>query len=82
MIATQFFYTVAFILTLVAFALSLLFALCCGPDQPRYGSLIGLIGLDLLIAGTVFPPLNVVSNFVTHGLMIYVTKEVSLNYFL
>lgn len=50
-IATQFFYTVAFILTLIAFGLSLLYGLCCGPDQNRFVKLIGLIGLILLAAG-------------------------------
>lgn len=57
MIATQFFYTVAFILTLVGLGLALLFALCCGPDQPRYSALIGLLGIDLLVAGKILTPL-------------------------
>ncbi|XP_065333866.1 uncharacterized protein sinu isoform X1 [Cloeon dipterum] len=50
-IATQFFYTVAFILTLIAFGLCLLYSLCCGPDQSRYVQLVRAIGLVLLSAG-------------------------------
>lgn len=38
-------------MTLIAFGLSLLYGLCCGPDQNRFVKLIGLIGLILLAAG-------------------------------
>ncbi|KAF4526168.1 hypothetical protein B566_EDAN008205 [Ephemera danica] len=51
MIATQFFYTVAFVLTLLALGLAGFFALCAGPDQSRYPAVIGLLGLDLLLIG-------------------------------
>ncbi|XP_071455671.1 uncharacterized protein sinu [Hetaerina americana] len=51
MIATQFFYTVSFLLVLIAFVQILLFFLCCGPDQGKYTLLISLIGYVLLVAG-------------------------------
>ncbi|KAG7199338.1 hypothetical protein KM043_018185 [Ampulex compressa] len=43
MIATQFFFTLCFLMGLVAFGLILLFTLCCDPEQQRYVLLIIII---------------------------------------
>lgn len=51
MIATQFFFTVCFLLGLISFGLILLFALCCDPEQKRYVQLINTIGYILTISG-------------------------------
>ncbi|XP_012272818.1 uncharacterized protein LOC105695644 [Orussus abietinus] len=51
MIATQFFFTLCFLLCLVSFGLILLFVLCCDPEQQRYVQLILLIGFLLLASG-------------------------------
>lgn len=50
MVATQFFFTLTFIETLINFILVLVFFLCAGPDQKRYVQLIRIIG-SLLIGG-------------------------------
>lgn len=51
MVATQVFFTVAFLLCLVSFGLVLLFVLCCDPEQKRYVQLIRIVGYILLAAG-------------------------------
>lgn len=51
MIATQFFFTLCFLLSLVSFGLILLFTLCCDPEQKRYVQLITIIGGLLLVGG-------------------------------
>lgn len=52
MVATQFFFTLTFIETLLNFILVLVFFLCAGPDQKRYLQLIRIIGCLLLAGGT------------------------------
>ncbi|XP_046741639.1 uncharacterized protein LOC124408620 [Diprion similis] len=51
MIATQTFFTLAFLLSVVSFGLILLFALCSDPEQRHYILLIQVISYLLLIAG-------------------------------
>lgn len=51
MIATQFFFTLCFLLSLASFILILLFTLCCDPEQKRYVQLIMIIGYLLLVGG-------------------------------
>ncbi|XP_066602440.1 uncharacterized protein sinu [Prorops nasuta] len=51
MIATQFFFTLSFLLGLISFGLVLLFTLCCGPEQSRYTQLISIIGYLTLAGG-------------------------------
>lgn len=51
MVATQFFFTLCFLLGLISFCLILLFTLCCDPEQKRYVQLITIIGYLLLISG-------------------------------
>ena len=51
MIATQFFFTLCFLLTMISFVLILLFTLCCDPEQKRYVQLIMAIGGLLLVGG-------------------------------
>lgn len=54
MVATQFFFTLTFIETLINFILVLVFFLCAGPDQKRYVQLIRIIGLLLLGGGKIY----------------------------
>lgn len=51
MIATQFFFTLCFLLSLISFLLILLFTLCSDPEQKYYVQLIMIIGYLLLIGG-------------------------------
>ena len=51
MIATQFFFTLCFLLSMISFILILLFTLCCDPEQKRYVQLIITIGGLLLVGG-------------------------------
>ncbi|KAK1119087.1 hypothetical protein K0M31_013592 [Melipona bicolor] len=51
MIATQFFFTLCFLLSMISFILILLFTLCCDPEQKRYVQLIMTIGGLLLVGG-------------------------------
>lgn len=51
MIATQFFFTMCFLLNLICLLLILLFSLCCDPEQKRYVQLILTIGYTLLVSG-------------------------------
>lgn len=51
MIATQFFFTLCFLLGLISFLLILLFSLCCDPEQKQYVQLIMTIGYTLLVSG-------------------------------
>ncbi|XP_043283894.1 uncharacterized protein sinu isoform X2 [Venturia canescens] len=51
MVATQFFFTLCFLLCLLSFGLILLFVLCCLPEQQRYVQLISMIGFILAAAG-------------------------------
>jgi len=51
MIATQVFFTVCFLLSLISFFLILLFTLCCDPERKRYIQLITTIGYLLLASG-------------------------------
>lgn len=51
MIATQFFFTLCFLLSMVSFVLILLFTLCCDPEQKRYVQLIMTIGSLLFVGG-------------------------------
>lgn len=51
MIATQFFFTICFLLALISFICVLLFTLCCMPEQKRYVELIKLIGYLTLVSG-------------------------------
>lgn len=51
MIATQFFYTLCFLFSLISFILILLYTLCSDPEQKRYVQLIMTIGYLLLIGG-------------------------------
>lgn len=53
MIATQFFYTLSFLLVIITFACVLLYFLCCGPDQGKFVLLITIIGYLLLAAGII-----------------------------
>ncbi|CAH1403473.1 unnamed protein product [Nezara viridula] len=50
-IATQFFYTLAFIGILLSFILVLLFFLCCGPDQKYFVKLTFLVGIIMVAVG-------------------------------
>ncbi|KAK9504579.1 hypothetical protein O3M35_010884 [Rhynocoris fuscipes] len=50
-IVTQFFYTLAFIGTLISFILVLLFFLCFGPEQKNFINLTLLIGIIMLSVG-------------------------------
>ncbi|KAK2582266.1 hypothetical protein KPH14_004612 [Odynerus spinipes] len=51
MIATQFFFTLCFLLGLISFGCVLLFALCSTPEQKQYVELIRLIGYMTLVSG-------------------------------
>lgn len=51
MIATQFFFTLCFLLGLISLGLILLFTLCCDPEQKRYVQLVGIIGYLLMASG-------------------------------
>lgn len=51
MVATQVFFTVCFLLSLISFCLILLFTLCCDPERKRYIELISTIGYLTLISG-------------------------------
>lgn len=51
MIATQFFFTMCFLLILISFGLMLLFVLCCRPEQKRYILLIQIISYVSLASG-------------------------------
>ncbi|KAK2582263.1 hypothetical protein KPH14_004609 [Odynerus spinipes] len=51
MIATQFFFTLCFLLILLSFGLMLVSVSCYGPQQKRYIQLIQIIGYLLLISG-------------------------------
>lgn len=51
MIATQFFFTLCFVMSTISLLLILLFTLCCDPEQKRYVQLIFTIGYLLLIGG-------------------------------
>ena len=51
MIATQFFFTLCFLLSMISFIFILLFTLCCDPEQKRYVQLIITIGGLLLVGG-------------------------------
>lgn len=51
MIATQFFYTLCFLLSLISFILILFFTLCSDSEQKRYVQLIAAIGCLLLVGG-------------------------------
>ncbi|XP_066599538.1 clc-like protein 2 [Prorops nasuta] len=51
MIATQFFFTLCFLLGLISFALILVFTICCHPGQNRYTQLISAIGYLSLASG-------------------------------
>ncbi|XP_043495404.1 uncharacterized protein LOC122519780 [Polistes fuscatus] len=52
MIATQFFFTVCFLLSMISFVGILLYALCCGQEQKQYVQLIKLIAYMVLVGGT------------------------------
>ncbi|KAK6633345.1 hypothetical protein RUM43_000913 [Polyplax serrata] len=51
MVATQFFFTLAFLGVMISLFLILLYFLCCGPDQGRYIQLIRIIAFLLLGSG-------------------------------
>ena len=51
MVATQVFFTICFLSSLMAFGFVLLFGLCCDPEQKRYVELIFTIGFLLLCGG-------------------------------
>lgn len=51
MIATQFFFTFCFLLSLISFVCILLYALCCDQEQKQYVELIRLIGYMVLVGG-------------------------------
>lgn len=51
MVATQLFFTLCFIFVLIAFILTLLYFLCCRPDQARFVQLVKIIAVLLLAAG-------------------------------
>lgn len=51
MIATQVFFTICFLLSLISFFLILLFTLCCDPERKKYIELISAIGFLLLASG-------------------------------
>ncbi|RZC33837.1 clc-like protein 2 [Asbolus verrucosus] len=51
MVATQFFFTLCFISVLISAILTLLYFLCCGPDQKQFVLLIQLNAWILLIGG-------------------------------
>lgn len=51
MIATQVFFTISFLLSIISFCLILLFTLCCDPERKRYVELISTIGYLLLANG-------------------------------
>ncbi|XP_044267848.1 uncharacterized protein LOC123013416 [Tribolium madens] len=51
MVATQFFFTLCFISVLICAILTLLYFLCCGPDQKQFITLIRLNALILLGGG-------------------------------
>ncbi|XP_047358509.1 uncharacterized protein LOC124952532 isoform X2 [Vespa velutina] len=51
MIATQFFFTFCFLLSLISFVCVLLYALCCDQEQKLYVELIRLIGYMVLVGG-------------------------------
>lgn len=51
MVATQTFFTITFLLSVVSFGLILLFVLCCDREQRHYVKLIKIIGYSLLVAG-------------------------------
>jgi hypothetical protein len=51
MVATQFFFTLCFIAVLISAILTLLYFLCCGPDQKQFITLIKLNAWILLGGG-------------------------------
>lgn len=51
MIATQFFFTLCFISVLIATILSLLYFLCCRPEQDRFIQLVKILAIDLWVGG-------------------------------
>lgn len=51
MVATQVFFTVAFLSMLISFVLLMLYALCCDPEQKHYVKLVTSTGYLCLFAG-------------------------------
>jgi uncharacterized membrane protein len=51
MVATQFFFTLAFICVLLATILSLLYFLCLRPEQERFVQLVKILGVIVFIGG-------------------------------
>lgn len=51
LIATQFFFTMSFLLVLISFGVMLLFVLCYGPEQMRYIQLIQIVSYVSLASG-------------------------------
>ncbi|XP_017770894.1 PREDICTED: uncharacterized protein LOC108558488 [Nicrophorus vespilloides] len=49
--ATQFFYTLCFISVLISTILSLIYFLCCRPDQKRFIELVKIIACVLMVGG-------------------------------
>lgn len=52
MIATQFFFTLCFIAVLLSAILTLIYFLCCGPDQKQFAVLI-ILNACILLAGAI-----------------------------
>lgn len=59
MIATQFFFTLCFISVLLAAILTLIYFLCCGPDQKHFETLI-LLNAAILFFGAIFGGIAVI----------------------
>lgn len=51
MIATQFFFTLAFIAVVVSGIMVLFYFLCCGPDQKQFVLLVRVIAIISLVGG-------------------------------
>lgn len=51
MIATQFFFTLCFVSVLIGAILTLIYFLCCGPDQGNFITLVKINSWNLLIGG-------------------------------